>query len=714
MIYPTMTLIFAVAGFFAVIVCLAFSPVVSRRITVIVAALAAAAALVLYGLGIGGLATTPAEAFTAAIRVVFMTIRIFGGREFYSDLCNAAPWFVESVFLQGVFWLMQTAATFATVSAIFSTVGKQLLRRMRSFTLPFGKVCMIYGLNERSVKYAGSFIKLGYRPVFIESGTSGCSADEVDAVGGAVWKESAVTADGSWLSKLGIRPGGKRLEIVCAGNSDGESKAFLTLAVGGMKRRGISTSQIHICVLCEAEANFDFLSHIQLEPGKYIAADVYSSGYLTARRLISSAGPWRMMDFGKNAQADGDFRAMIVGFGSRGQNLLRLLVQNGQFLGSRFSAIVVDSDIDRCSGVFRTLYADMIGRYNIEFVQADARSESFASILEKATPSLRYIALCTGGDAVTQQASDLIRMYRLCRPDRFPRRMVLAVCGRDKVTICGTPSRPYIAAGADGSGQETDIQVPVVQPSELLLGRTDQLARNINSIYLKNSAEKLYPGDREAQEEYYRNGWYGADFISRMSCRAAAAAIPAMLAAAGGGPDSGMDPAAVRKLVLDDPALIDALSQMEHLRWNAFESSTGVVRMPAEEFEKRASAAEAGAAESLKKLERLQPGGENISEAERIYADFRRELGRVRREIPSCGVGGIHVCLTDWEALVPLWKRYEPLDELDRRMQRELARIRMPAGNEGPGPELPAAVDFQRLDTENVLGILDLICGGRG
>lgn len=710
MVYPSLTFLFAAAVFLAAVITFALRPATAHKVVIVIVITAALTALAFYGFGYGMAATTPLEAVVAACRAMFSTTFMFVGRENYSELCRVAPWFAGSIWLQILFWLTNICALYATASTVLGTIGTRLLRRIRLLALPYGKVCMLYDPEGASLSAVRTLSKLGYRPLIVCGEKADAIEETVSASDGVVWNDARITEDGAWLARLGIRPGRHTLEIICCAGNDGQTKDFLMRVVDALRAQRISAAQVHVCAVCQSEVNFDFLSRTQIEPGKYLAADIYTRNYLAATRVITEASPHQAMRFDDLGKADGDFCAMIIGFGSLGQNVLRLLVRNGQFCASRFSALVVDRDLNGCAGAFTSLYADLLSRYNVSFTEADARSKSFVKLLDSAAPKLRYIVICTGNDETDREVANQICTYRMCGAARFSPRMVLAVCGRDAVTICGGKARRSAKRGEETEpGRESDMIVPVVRIEELLEGRPDRLARAINAIYLKNAAFHSYPDDPAARDAYYRNGWYSMSSISRMSCRATAQAIPALLAAAGVKEGDAEGLARCRARLDSDADFRLSLSQMEHLRWNAFESSIGVVQMPAAEFERRLARALAQGETALSSFDTLkkQPseGGEVVKkEADAVYAAFRTAFGAVRKEIPTYGVGGLHVCLTDWDDLAVLWDKYAPLEALSRKVELAYAEAVHP---NDPARELPAAPDFQELDTNNVLGILD-------
>ena len=373
--------------------------------------------------------------------------------------------------------------------------------------------------------------------------------------------------------------------------------------------------------------------------------------------------------------------------------------------------MVVDKNLDGCTGSFTSSYGEMIRAYNISFVQTDARSETFVSLLDEMAEKLKYIVVCTGDEVADRKIANLICTYRLCHAARFSLRMSIAVCSREQVTLCGSKTGFSVRDGGESErSRMADKRFPVYSAGELLEGRADALARAVNSIYLKEAAMSRFPDSAAARAEFCRSGWYSMSNISRMSCRAAASAVPALLTAAGvrRGDSAGIK-RCLQRLESDKPFL-DTLARMEHLRWNAFQYSIGVALMPEAEFVRRIAAATEQAEKTLAALAALKERAgepEAKSDADGVYAAFRSAFSRVRKDIPSFGVGGVHACLTSWNELPKLWALYAPLEELSRRIEQAYTVFVAPTLQEAEEP--PAAEDFQQLDISNVLGILELL-----
>jgi len=700
--YAIATCLIATALFLAFLLSLALQPKALRKLTGGVFLFAGAAGLLLYGLGYGWGTRSFAEAVLAALRAANATLWMFGGRESSSTL-SAVPWFANPA-LQFFYWMAFLSAVYVTASAVLNTLGQRLLRWLRQHLLRCYKLCLFYGEGDGVTALAEELPREErVRPLFICPGDARVPEAQADRAGGVVWTENRIDTQGKWLKSLGIRSGSPRkLELVCLHPDDGRTRVFLTKVIRAVKNQGLPASQVHI--LAVGELDFASFADLKLDNGQYLPVDTFTRGELTARCLVEKAPPWQVMEFDENARARGNFTALVVGFGSVGQNVLRGLVQNAQFTGSLFSAVVVDkSHAD--AGAFKALYADMLERYHVSFCQADVDSTEFVRLLRRISSELRYIAVCTGSEKENREVVSLLRKLHLKRPGAFPSKMVLARCSKESVTLCEPES-----------GEERSYPTLVLE--ELREGSLDCRAQAIHASYLSTSAKKLYPTDLDARRQCYRDGWYQADLLSRLSSRASAAFLPAIYKTAG--VDFAAKNARVRmEERLKQPGLLEILARTEHLRWSAFHSSMGITQMAPEEFYRRIDTAYEKIVSHVGELEALAARAESLPvgareaeellrEAESLAKRLNAMAGKVRKDIPAGGLGGIHACMADWEELDVLWKRYKKLDSLLSRVRFLTAKVRYLATGQGEAPQMPESHDFWQLDEDMVLSLLRL------
>jgi len=316
--------------------------------------------------------------------------------------------------------------------------------------------------------------------------------------------------------------------------------------------------------------------------------------------------------FDKTGRATGDFNALIVGFGRIGQEVLRALVMNGQFEGGHFRAAVFATDLPSVSGEFFADYGTMLKQYDITFHQADARSEAMYRYLQQEGSQLNYVAVCAGDKANREISEELHRYFQ-----RMGREVPIYQCS-------------YGGVLAEHEGKLLKLYDPEV----LSMETTDRMAMAVNQVYCGENGKTAL------------ENWMDCSYFSRMSSRASADFLPAMLCAAG---------TTEAEVLQGNWQLTDLqkenLSRTEHLRWCAFHYCMGFSPMDAEEFTLRA-------AQYRREME------QNGKSSVRVSRDLEK-----RR----------HACLVSW-------------DELDELSRKE---------NAATGKNL----DYKAMDLENVQNV---------
>ena len=239
-----------------------------------------------------------------------------------------------------------------------------------------------------------------------------------------------------------------------------------------------------------------------------------------------------------------------MGFGKCGQAALRYLVMNGQFAGSAFHAAVFSNDVDRQSGYLFADCPELQSEYDIEFFGDDARSRGFYTYLRNRLGSVKYIAVCTGNDEMNAEICDTLMLYlKRVRAEHI----CVVQCTKDGVRYQEAVGAPLMARK--------------VRSMEMLsAGRMDRDAILINSAYDSS--------DRTDWEK-----WVACDSFGKMSSRASAAFIPALVKA------SGCTEEEITEGQWEpDGKLLDVLGETEHMRWCAFHFANGYRRMSEEEL----------------------------------------------------------------------------------------------------------------------------------
>jgi hypothetical protein len=133
---------------------------------------------------------------------------------------------------------------------------------------------------------------------------------------------------------------------------------------------------------------------------------------LISRHLIGNHHP---VDFvgidAMNAKAKTDFNTLIIGFGQIGTQVLRRLIEQGQFEGSTFNATVIDKYMNILQGRFEHLYPGVKANYNIHFVEAEIGHTKFYLEIKKVIDRINYIVIALGNDNLNiQMALELLEI----------------------------------------------------------------------------------------------------------------------------------------------------------------------------------------------------------------------------------------------------------------------------------------------------------------
>ena len=246
-----------------------------------------------------------------------------------------------------------------------------------------------------------------------------------------------------------------------------------------------------------------------------------------------------------------DFDCIVVGFGYSGQAALRYLIMNSQFVGSSFHAAVFSTDFDKQSGFLFSESPEILEKYDIEVFKNDARSKEFYQYLNTRLGSLRYIAVCAGTDEMNSELTDHIMLYL----QRLRAEHICVVqCTKDGVRYQQAVGHPI---------QSRSVRSLEMLSAEIL----DRDAILINSAY-----------DNSDKTDWEK--WVLCNSFGKMSSRASAEFIPALVRASGDTPEE-----IIGGKWDHNEDLKEILGETEHLRWCAFHYCMGYRTMSDKEFE---------------------------------------------------------------------------------------------------------------------------------
>ena len=584
--------------------------------------------LLYYSMAFGAEVETPADMPAAAFKALAATAEMFTGNDHFDEITEAGKWILVDPASRAVYWLLHVLAVYATASALLAALGKELIRKLRYKFHPYNEVYLFYHVNDGSLRLAQeSAGNRSVRILFIDETGDSEKDGKVRDVGGFIIDEENFNADDRdrWLRFAGIRKNDRHiLRIICLSDDDPGNKAFLHLIRRKLRNAEIAPRQVNISVRTTMFLQYSFLTNSTDPCGETYNIHVFTPWKMTARLLMTMAPLYKTVGFDGRCHADRDVNVLILGFGHMGQEMYRELIANGQFPESRFRAVIADRKIEARRSQFTADYPYIPEAYKTEFRKMEIPSEEFTSLLKEALPDFNYIAVCCGSPEENDRVIEIIRQYQYAHPQKKSNKCILVQCHNrgGMVYDCATDDKcekitaPFADLPSFYSDYDRvhDMGFESLTDENVLRGRADLMAYAVNAVYAQEAGAD--PDD----------SWLRLDHYSRSSSRASADFVPAMLAAAGIKQEQA-DEAYFEEIRKNDPELLTEMGRMEHLRWNAFQISSGVIPMTVDDMRSRAAAGEK----------------------------------KIQKDIPSWIIGGRHVCIMDWDGLDALSEEYSRL-----------------------------------------------------
>ena len=540
---PIPVVILSVALFLALIANLALKPAFSTRLTAKCMIFAALAGLVIYGVGF---AETTGSLAVSILRTPLSVTRMFVGINELSAIEGSTP--VRTPMGVTIFWLVHMLAFFSTASAALVTIGAEVLRRLRLLLLRRGDLVILFGINDNAINVGKECLAQGSSVVFIAETADGTVIDDLNGMGMSVITGQDAVGSGKETIRT-LHPLNRKITVFALDPSVDKNLYYALALKDALRNAGVAAENTRITLPGEEEI---ITSMLQVTPEEYGYGyvHVFDEGDLASRAMLRICPPWDLMEFDDSGRATEIFDCVVIGFGRFGQAALKRLVMNGQFAGSAFHAAVFSNDVDRQSGYLFADCPELQSEYDIEFFGDDARSRGFYTYLRNRLGSVKYIAVCTGNDEMNAEICDTLMLYlKRVRAEHI----CVVQCTKDGVRYQEAVGAPLMARK--------------VRSMEMLsAGRMDRDAILINSAYDSS--------DRTDWEK-----WVACDSFGKMSSRASAAFIPALVKA------SGCTEEEITEGQWEpDGKLLDVLGETEHMRWCAFHFANGYRRMSEEEL----------------------------------------------------------------------------------------------------------------------------------
>lgn len=533
------------AIFAAIMLNLAVRPNVSRKLIGFAVGITAVGGLLVYGYGY---ACTVDSIPLAIIRATFAVCTIFVGDNSLGDIIDAPLFQYNAV--QIIFWLLHLMGLFSSTSAIITAIGSKVLRQLRMWLIRNRDLAVIYSLNPNTLEFGRMLMaENNLSLVYVDPDGDNHLSGSVDHIGCLLYSDSdALNASRRFLKRLGLRPGKRKVRLYALSEDIVADQQYAQSFLKALQSLDIRIDQTALTIRGpEDETDNRF----QARNGSYGYGNVISLNEqdMVARLLIRSYPPCQTLTFSQG-RALQDFHALIIGFGSVGQAVLKQLVMNGQFEGSRFRLSVFAPNYDQVTGKLFSECEELLNQYPIDFYAHDGRSRELYNYLNQHIRTLRYIVVCAGNDLLNAEIAGELQSY-------------LSRRGYD------TPVYQCSHSGIRYKVNADEVRKHSIYTPELLCSdKIDRMAMVLNQSYCGSGTA--------------RENWLNCDYFSRMSSRASADFATALLHSAEVSPDD------ARKHWDPQGELLENLAKTEHLRWCAFHHSMGFRAMTRMEFQDRA------------------------------------------------------------------------------------------------------------------------------
>jgi hypothetical protein len=558
------------------------------------------------------------DALFSALRGIVSAARMFSMKDDYGALADTqgTQWLTENIGVQIFLWCCYVSAIIIVQTAIISLFGRKLIGR---FLLYFGlhkEVYIIKGRDKNALQLAeniathdagGKILPDKKRLIVFlleEDDDDEKIYKKISRFGGIVQVLDRKHDLSFYLKKARMGKEKKHTVILMPQNESPLDDAYLTAEFA--KGKGICPENLDIFVFASSEWDRKKIEEItQAKEGgkcKYPCTfHIVNEVELLTRQMIEKHPPFECpaLNFSGGVTSH-NFTVMILGFGSVGQSALLRLVMNGQFVGSRMRAIIVDRDIEHLHGHFLHCYPSLNLCCDTEFMPFDVRDTDFYKLLD-ANHHLDYIVVSLNDDTLGRQTALDIRLHYE-RKD-VETKPLIAVYERSGSLYQEKQDEKIFVFGS---------REEVYKESVIIREKTDRMAKAVNNTY-----KEIYGGQP----------WHELDWFLQESNRAAADFIPAMLKLAGRS-----EKEAIEKMALtDDGSFAEILAKTEHLRWNAFHAAMGYRPIDTEEMNKR--------------FNEYNGNGNRL--------DFARRDSKAR----------LQVCLVHWDELDKISEAYRDLEK---------------------------------------------------
>ena len=534
-----------VAIYLALFTHVAFSPKLSSKLIATAGSVVVVCGLVFYGICYALKGDSLALAIINTCKAVLL---LFIGE-------NPLTIIGDTPLLQGQIFQIASSALgflgiFTTTGAALSAIGASFLRKLRLYLQKKSDIAIIQPLNAKTLEFARELnSKKQVLVVFVDENPDNSCVSAAHEFGCVIRSdEEALKGSESFLRSIGACRKGRVMTLYALSDDRFANREFARSLADSAQKLQISANQTGLTIFSGDGETRDTVAS---RDGQYSFGTVFciSQEQLAARLLMQKAPLWETVDFDENGQATADFHALVIGSGKVGQSVIKQIVMNGQFAGSRFCLSVFDPNFHAIAGQLCHESRQIFDNYQINIYNHDARSNQMYDFLQANLAQLKYIVICTGNDTVNREVARQLHHYLGAANYDLP------------IHICSRRGIQRITA--------TQVQRWGIYVCQVLCSdEIDKMAMLLNHSYCGN-------------DKTPRENWDACDYFSRMSSRASADYAPAFLKMAGLPAD------AVPSGDWCTPQQLENMAIAEHERWCAFHYCMGFRNMTEEEYAER-------------------------------------------------------------------------------------------------------------------------------
>lgn len=533
-----------VAIYLALFAHVAFSPRISKKLIASAGMVAVGCGLIFYGFCFASLYDNLA---LAVMKTCHAVLQLFIGENPLA-IIEGSPLLERTIF-QVASSALGFLGVFTTTGAALSAIGAGFLRKLRLYLQQNRDIAVIRPLTPKTLDFARELAGTHRNAVvFVDDNPSGACVSAAHEFGCVVrTDDAALSGSVDFIRSLGLR-GNRKLTLYALSQDRFANRQYACRLASALQQKKIPSANTGLTIFAnEDDTHNTIVSH----DGSYSFGTVLcvSQEQMAARLLMRKSPTWEAVSFDENGRATQDFHVLVIGSGKVGQAVIKQLVMNGQFAGSRFALSVFDPKFDSISGQLRFESRQIFEQYDIRTYAYDARSTQMYDFLQENLHRLRYIAVCAGNDETNREITRQLSHFLAAHDSRLP------------IHICSRRGLQRITA--------TDVERWGIYTSQVLCSDDmDKMAMLLNHSYCGN-------------DKTPRENWEACDYFSRMSSRASADFAPAFLKMAG------LPAGAVPEGQWYTPAQLENMAISEHDRWCAFHFCMGFRAMTAEEYAQR-------------------------------------------------------------------------------------------------------------------------------